>query len=136
MPKSKSAKARGNAKAVRDAWLAEIERFFAEVEAWARKQGWATLRDYRPKHEEGLGDYRVPVLLVHTLKGRVLFTPEARYVYGADGRIDACVYPSFDDAAMLVKTNGWGIRHADRDDDEPWTEASFVRVVNEALDQP
>src|SRR5438876_91722 len=81
---------------VRAEWLAEIDRFMSDVEQWAGRHGWATLRDDRTITEGELGTYQVPVLLVHTPKGRVLFTPEARYLFDADGLIELSVYPSFE----------------------------------------
>lgn len=121
---------------IRDDWIAEINRLFHEVEVWSERQGWATLRDDRTITEDRLGSYRVPVLLVHTMQGRVLLSPIVRYVFGAKGLIDLNVYPSFDPVVSLVqRDDGW--RFQDRDSEElgeAWSEESFVNTVKRALE--
>ncbi len=121
---------------VRDDWVAEINRLFHEAETWSERQGWATLRDDRMITEDPVAPYRVPVLLVHTMQGRLLLSPIARYVGGAHGLIDLNVYPSFDPVVSLLKRDdGW--RFQDRDSEElgeAWSEESFVNTVKRALE--
>jgi hypothetical protein len=121
---------------VRSEWLAEIGRFMTEVEQWAERHGWATLRDDRTVTEDELGTYQVPVLLVHTMKGRLLLTPEARYLLDADGLIELSVYPSFETSVQIVKTSdGWRLKYPDREElGEPWSEDSFARTVKALFD--
>lgn len=122
---------------VRYEWLAEIDRVLADAERWSANQGWATLRDDRTLTEDEIGAYRAPVLLIHTMQGRVLLTPEARFVYGADGLIDLHVYPSFDDLASIVKTpEGWWFKTDEGELGDPWTEQALVKVVKAGLGSP
>lgn len=117
---------------VRDDWVAEVNRLVAEVEAWAGRHGWGTLRDDKAIAEDRIGTYRVPVLLIHTPKGRLLLSPEARYVVGADGLIDLNVYPSFDVLVSIVKAaDGWRFKSAENGLGEPVSEESFARAVRE-----
>ena len=121
---------------VRDEWVAEINRLFAEVEGWAQHRGWGTLRDEKTLGEERLGSYRVPVLLVHTPQGRLLLEPIAQGVFEADGLIDLNRYPSFDCLVSIIRKNGgWWFRDRIHDNpDCPWSEASFVEMANRTLE--
>lgn len=121
---------------IRDEWIAEIDHLFRDAERWSTSRGWMTLREERTITEDRLGSYQVPVLLIHTPQGRLLLTPEARYVVGASGLIDLSLYPSFDSLVSLVKRDeGWRFQARDRDEaGESWSEESFVRVVNRLLE--
>ncbi len=117
-----------------DAWLADVEGVFDQAERWAAKRQWMTKRDSKVITEESIGQYEAPVLLIHTPQGRLLLDPIARFVFGAEGRIDFCVMPSFD-SVMLVKTDGnWSFSSNSRADLElPWSEPSFEKVAVEIL---
>jgi hypothetical protein len=121
---------------VRDDWVNEVQRIIHEAEVWSQRRGWATLRDERNLTEDRIGPYRVPVLLIHTTKGRLLLTPEARYVVGANGLIDLNVYPSFDTLISLVKRDdGWRFQAHDSEEiGDSWSEESFVKTVNQLLE--
>ena len=121
---------------IRDEWVHEVQRLIQEAETWSQRQGWGTLRDDRSLTEDRIGSYRVPVLLIHTTKGRLLLTPEARYVVGGNGLIDLNVYPSFDTLISLVKRDdGWRFQAHDREEiGEAWSEESFVNTVNRLLE--
>jgi hypothetical protein len=74
--------------------------------------------------------------LIHTTKGRVLLSPETRFVVGGNGLIDVMVYPSFDVQNCLVKAeDGWRF-HAMGSPElgERWSEESFTHVVNQMLE--
>jgi hypothetical protein len=115
---------------VRDEWVAEVNRFVSQVEAWAERQGWGTLRDEITITESRIGRYQVPALLIHTMKGRLLLSPQARYVIGAEGLMDLDVYPSFDRLISIVKTpKGWQFKSPLRGLGAVVTETSFVRMV-------
>lgn len=124
-----------NWKADRDAWLQEIEALVRQAEEWSKKQDWATRRDVKTLTESPFGSYQVPVLLIHTPQGRLLLDPHARFVGEAEGRIDFCVYPSFD-GIMLIKTDqGWQFESLDRQDwNRPWSEPALVQVGRQLLE--
>jgi hypothetical protein len=121
---------------VRDEWIAEVHRVIAEAETWSEERGWGTLRDHRTITEDPIGSYQVPVLLIHTPKGRLLLSPQARYVFGGNGLIDVMLYPSFDVQNCLVKVeDGWRIAAIGNPElGERWSKESFVRVVNQMLE--
>jgi hypothetical protein len=123
--------------AERDAWLQELETLLQQAEEWSRKRDWATRRDAKTITEAPFGTYAVPVLLIHTPQGRLLLDPIARFVGGAEGRIDFCVYPSFD-GIMLIKTvAGWQFEALEQPDwNRPWSELALEQIGRQLLEQP
>ncbi|HEV3003477.1 MAG TPA: hypothetical protein VGX78_03405 [Pirellulales bacterium] len=117
-----------------NAWLADIEGVFQNAERWAARLQWTTKRDSKVITEQSIGQYEAPLLLIHAPQGRLMLDPIARFVGGAEGRIDFCVMPSFD-SAMLVKVDGgWRFSSNSRTDfDLPWSEESFATVAAEML---
>jgi hypothetical protein len=115
---------------VRDEWVAAVESVVRDAEAWSKNQGWATRLDPKTIREDRLGEYTVPRLLIHTLDGRLLLVPVARYVGGADGRIDLFLMPSYDSVPITRTAGGWSIHPTgDADDSRPWSEATFVETA-------
>jgi hypothetical protein len=120
--------------AFRDDWLAALDCFFTEVETWAKKQDWATLRSAKTITESGLGSYTTSRLLVHLLEGRLVFDPLARFVYGASGLIDWYVMPSYDSLSLVLTLDGWRL-HTVRSNGTtvPWSEEVFVNTARELV---
>ncbi len=121
---------------VRDEWVAAVTRFVADAERWAAERGWGTLRDERTIAEDQIGTYTVPVLMVHTMQGRVVLSPEARFVWGGDGLIDLSVYPSLESSASIVREAGaWRVKRPDEDDPgKPWDAEAFAAEVRRLLE--
>jgi hypothetical protein len=119
------------------AWLQEVETVFRQAEEWSKKRDWATRRDTKTITEPPFGTYQAPVLLIHTPQGRLLLDPIAHVVGGAEGRIDFCVYPSFD-GIMLIKTDqGWQFESLRRQDwNRPWSESALEQVGRQMLESP
>jgi hypothetical protein len=117
-----------------DAWIAEVGEIIRQARVWAEKRGWAAREDQKVITEEVIGTYQAPTLLVHTPQGRLLLDPVARYVLGADGRLDFCVMPSYD-SVQLVKSDGaWAFYSTSRNDLLlPWSEEAFEKVALELL---
>ena len=117
-----------NWEAVRDAWVADVERFMTQTEVWAKRQGWGTLRDVKTIEEHRIGRYDVPTLLIHDTFGRLHLNPIARFVAGADGRIDYTFMPSWDDSIIEKDGDAWFLLHEGGDGPRsPWTEEIFVK---------
>jgi hypothetical protein len=122
----------------RDAWLQDVEAVMRQAENWSRKRDWATRRDVKTITESPFGAYQVPVLLIHTPQGRLLLDPHARFVFGAEGRIDFCVYPSFD-STLLVKTENGNWEFLELGPPErhlPWSEETIGQVAKQLLERP
>jgi hypothetical protein len=131
-PSAKPRKPVANWEQVRDEWVTAVDRFMTEVEGWARKQEWATLRDPKTIDEDRIGAYTVPRLLIHAIFGRFLFDPVCRFVVGAAGLIDLSVMPSFDSVMIARSEEGQWFLHDERKGRvkrKPWNEEMFVKTI-------
>jgi hypothetical protein len=119
-------------KAVTAEWQNALGQLFDEVEEWSTSQGWAVRRDPKQVKEGILGEYEVPVMLIHTPQNnRYILDPTARFVVGSGtGRVDLCFMPSYD-SAVIVRIDGiWYVlpeRPGDRR--RRWTRQTFLNVV-------
>jgi hypothetical protein len=120
---------------LRAEWLATVEQLFQQAETWARKQGWEVKRDHKRLDETLLGAMEIPVLLIHTTRGRLLLDPIARFVVGGDGLVDLCVMPSFDSVRLVRNGKGWQVYPLVGDGPpRRWSEKVFVETTNKLLD--
>jgi hypothetical protein len=120
---------------VRDEWVADVEQFVAQVEIWAHKQDWGTLRDLKTIEEDRLGSYTVPRLLVHPIFGRFVFSPVCRFVGGsATGLIDFYAMPSYDEQRIVRHADGHWFLHFDDGGQvrkRKWSEKLFVATIRQ-----
>jgi hypothetical protein len=120
-----------NGKARRDDWVAAVERVVSDAEAWAAEQHWSVHRGPKTITERRLGTYEVPALLIRAPAGRFVLDPIARFVGGASGKIDLCVFPSCD-SVMIVRTDaGWQVENNPRTISRPWSRPTFFEVISE-----
>lgn len=123
-----------NWEAVRDEWIAAVERLITDAETWANTQGWTTRRDPKTIAEEPLGPYVVPRLLIHRVDGRLLLDPVTRFVVGGLGLVDFCVLPSYDWVKVVRTPAGWQFHPADPNAPRrPWSEKAFLELAQELL---
>lgn len=118
-------------------WVDAVGQFVSEATSWAQKQGWGTRTDSKTVTEESLGTYEVPVLLIQTLQGRVLLDPVARNIVGAEGRIDFCVFPSYDSEMIIRESGNWRVYDSRRtaNSARDWSEAVFLAATAELLER-
>lgn len=111
-------------------WLAAVERLVAEAESWCARRGWWSERELKTVTDDDdcLGAYLVPMLRIQTPKSRFVFEPIARYVVGAQGRIDLAVFPSYHSAAIVRRGDGWQIVD-DANQTEQWSEEAFIETA-------
>lgn len=119
-------------------WLSALEALVADVETWSHENDWGTRRDSKRLKEEKLGAYDAPVLLIQSPKGRWLLEPIARYVVGAEGRVDLCVYPSYDSVVIAREQDGsWRIVELGRKNRvRPWNRHEFTKIALKILESP
>lgn len=115
---------------VRDEWVAEVERFMDEAEAWSKEKGWGVLREPKTIDDDRLGSYTVSRLLIHDTFGRLLLDPIERFIVGAGGLIEFCVIPSYDWVRIVRTDHGWEL-HPDAAEapHQPWSRETFVDTV-------
>ena len=117
-------------------WLALVERLLTQIERWCRDRGWAVRREQAEVSEGPLGTYRVPVLSIRAPAGQVYVEPVARYVAGADGRVDIYAFPSMTRMLLARVGDKWVLKtDAGVAWPRKWGPAAFeelVRAINRA----
>jgi hypothetical protein len=100
------------------AWLERLDRLFATVRAWAAEFGWATKVVEKPMEGSAIGDYMAPALLVLDEGDmRVILEPTSQAPTDAEGIVELCLMPSYEDIATLY-FDGKRWRVYDRRSDE------------------
>lgn len=102
-----------------DDWKEAVDHLVDEVEQWAHGERWRTARESKEITERNFGTYAVPVLLIKTPQGEVHLDPIARYVAGADGRVDLYAWPSMN-RMMIVRERGTGHWKIETDSGVEW----------------
>jgi hypothetical protein len=125
-----------NSDAVRDEWIAAVDEVLSQVEVWCAEKDWWVNREDKTLAEDELGSYAIPVLRIQTPTGRLVVDPIARQVVGASGRIDLCVFPSYD-FVMLVRTDkGWRLTSIEKNaSDRAWSKKAFLDAVSELIER-
>lgn len=115
---------------IRNAWVQAVDDVLSEVEAWCEAEGWPTHRESKWIDEDRLGQYTIPVLLIDTPGGRLHLDPLARFIVGADGRIDVYSFPQYHTAILLSSKNAWRFCTVDGPKlDKPFDKPSFLRIA-------
>jgi hypothetical protein len=117
--------------AERDEWVAAVERIADDVEAWTREQQWLVHRDWKTITEDQIGSYEVPVLTIQTFTAHLILDPIARYIIGASGRIDLCVFPSYENVLIVRTEAGWQFVTIPSTINRPWSKEAFVEIASE-----
>ncbi|HUY34618.1 MAG TPA: hypothetical protein VMV69_17875 [Pirellulales bacterium] len=121
---------------IRADWIADVTKLADDVEAWAIKRGWWVGRESLTLTEDRIGSYEVPILRLQTPSSRLILEPIARFVMGAEGRVDLAVFPSYHDIPILLDSKGWRLRAFE--DDGPrgdWSEDAFVNAAIDLADK-
>ena len=113
-------------------WQGALDRLFLDIEKWAQELNWAVRRDPKRVAESFLGEYEAPRLLVHTTDNKRYFLdPVARLVVGGTGRVEMCLMPSYDSAAVVRIVGTWYVlpeRAGERR--RRWSRQTFLDVAS------
>ncbi len=120
-----------NWEAVRDEWVTAVERIAGDVELSAREQQWLVHRGAKPITEDRIGSYEVPLLTIQTFAAHLILDPIARYVGGASGRIDLCVFPSYESVLIIRTEAGWQFVTNPPTISRPWSKEIFIEIASE-----
>lgn len=116
--------------AVLNEWTVTLDRLLADVESWAKAEGWKVDTTDKQIQERELGHYSARVLSIEMPSGRVHFEPIARGIPYADGRVDLYAWPSMHCVRLFRRDGKWSIR-TDSGIDWPkeWGQATFVELA-------
>jgi hypothetical protein len=120
---------------IRDEWLSAIDELVAQVRDWAQQQGWSVTQSEREVTEDEIGTYKVAALAIDAPQGELLLEPIARFVGGAEGRVDLSVWPSLFRVMLLRDSSRQWVVHTESGIDwpNPWGERTFVDLANRLL---
>ena len=112
-------------------WIGAVERLIADVEAWATKRGWWVHREDKTVSDDDqrIGTYHAPMLRIQTPTARLILEPIARYVVGAEGRVDLAIFPSYHSVAIVRRDDGWQMLSDRTGRAKRWSENAFVKTV-------
>lgn len=115
---------------VRDEWVGRVDQLLVEITDWAKAKGWlASLQD-KEMTEEQIGTYLTKVLQIKLPQGDLIVEPIARFVSGADGRVDFSAWPSLSRVRLLWLQNHWVVRtDSGVDWPNPWNESTFYELA-------
>jgi hypothetical protein len=114
----------------RGEWLALVNELLDEIESWAVARKWPTHREKKPAYESELGKYTLPVLTILAPTGPIRVDPVARFVAGADGRVDLLGWPTMNRMRLIRQGDAWvmkpeyGMKWRGA-----WGEGAFARLV-------
>lgn len=115
-------------------WRKLVEHTLKNVSQWAGAEQWVVVKHEKEISEQATGCYVVPVLTIELPSGRLHVEPIARYVAGADGRIDLLAYPVLNRVSLLRRSGKWVVR-TDSGVDYPaeWNRSTFVKIAKELV---
>lgn len=112
-------------------WINEIEGLLSDIESWAKGENWLTARQDKELREEDLGPYVTTELKISSPKGILLVEPVARFVVGAEGRVDLSAWPSLNRVRILRDGTTWKVRtDSGVDWPHPWCRETFLELAD------
>ena len=98
--------------AERVAWMRRVSDLVKSVETWAQALGWSTKRIEKKIEDWRLGNHKVAGLVMQDDAVRVLLEPISATAPGAEGLVDLCLMPGYDDIASLYHDQtGWQVHY-------------------------
>jgi len=117
------------AQANRDEWITLVTQLIDQIQTWSEANGWSVIRGTSQRSERLLGTYEVPTLEVHVGPRRLYVEPVARYVFGADGRVDILSSPSLNHVVLARQGDQWKLYDQQRTPlDVPWDATHFTSL--------
>jgi hypothetical protein len=120
-------------------WTAALKALMADIQSWLRPAMNEELLRARPEttivSEERLGTYEVPRLLLEMPSGlTVNINPVARFIVGADGRVDMWAFPT-DKWLIVRQADQWRLirKGGDLSSDVPLAAESFKSALTELI---
>ena len=115
-------------------WTQLIADLIRDIAEWSRDEGWSVDERRVEREESTLGTYEAPSLAIDGPKGHLVVEPKARYVIGADGRVDLYAWPSLNRFLIVRVGDQWKLHTASGVDwPQPWGKTTFLTVATELM---
>jgi hypothetical protein len=114
----------------REVWLSLVDKLLSQIEEWAGQRKWQTRREDKTLTEEIIGTYSVPVLQIKLPAGVLYVDPVARYVIGAEGRVDLYSWPTLQRLLLIRRADKWVLKTDSLIDwPQTWSRKTFYELA-------
>lgn len=111
-------------------WRTSVAALARDVRQWSEAEGWTVEEELQSITEDELGNYDLPKLTIHAGEERVVLEPVARFVLGAERRVDLYSWPTFERVMLLRHDTAWIVRpELGPTWPLPWGRDTFVDLV-------
>jgi hypothetical protein len=117
-------------KASHQDWLNAVNSLTGQIATWAEEEGWWVHRDTKEMHESPHGRYQVPTLMIQAPRGRLVLDPIGGDLVGGGGRVDLCVFPTYDYVMAIWDDKNWRLKGMDGwDFDRALSKRAFMEAA-------
>ncbi len=126
-----------NSTAVRDEWLDLLAQLTNTIKQWVQENEWLVAEQQKTITEDKLGTYTTCELHVRSPQGNLIVEPVARFVAGAEGRVDISAFPTLHRFLLIRKDGRWQLR---TDSGVPWpkewSQTTFLELAKHLVAAP
>ena len=113
-----------------DEWISDVTKLLSQIRKWCEREDWEVTQPEKQVTEESLGTYTVPVLRLRAPGGFLYVEPVARYVIGAEGRIDIYSSPAMNRMLLVRQDGRWTLKtDSGVNWPEQWNRNAFVKLA-------
>ena len=124
-----------NSNSIRDEWLALLAQLRDTITQWVQEDKWLVDEQQKTITEDKLGTYTTCELHVRSPQGNLIVEPVARFVAGAEGRVDISAFPTLHRFLLIRKDGRWQLR---TDSGVPWPKEwsrdTFLELAKHLVD--
>jgi hypothetical protein len=111
-------------------WLSRVQRLLSQIEGWAKQREWEIRQEEKAIAEDTTGSYLVPVLQIKLPAGVLYVEPVARYVIGAEGRVDLYSWPTLQRLLLIRRDDKWVLKTDSLIDwPQTWSRKTFYELA-------
>ncbi|MCX5654961.1 MAG: hypothetical protein NTY65_09975 [Planctomycetota bacterium] len=113
-----------------DEWINDVTKLLSQIRKWCEREDWEVTQHEKCVTEELLGTYTVPLLRIRPPGGFLYVEPVARYVIGAEGRIDIYSSPAMNRMLLVLQDGHWTLKtDSGVNWPEQWNRNAFVKLA-------
>jgi hypothetical protein len=113
-----------------DEWISDVTKLLSQIRKWCEREDWEVTQPEKQVTEELLGTYTVPLLRIRAPGGFLYVEPVARYVIGAEGRIDITSSLTMNRMLLVRQDGRWTLKtDSGVNWPEQWNRNAFVKLA-------